>query len=265
MPSSQPLLCLNPVVNTRETEVLVLQPDEDPTLTIAENILPPSITPVAKEDNPTPVANAANAETSLPRNIAPVHLAKANEAANQVTLESQNNPQIPGIMPANEVDNYDANCSICRMDVDTDDKGVLCEMCKVWIHKDCLHLSEEQYLVLCNTKDPWFCSRCTLIKSNKVKWGKLEGEEAVKDLATSIYTMMLDWNKNIFFLPRGRAGSEFIRILTELLNHFNNKTRWERLALPLVHVFVPLMLQRPSANSKPKENSKYLLSRIERW
>ena len=46
---------------------------------------------------------------------------------------------------------------------------------------------------------------------------------------------------------------------------FVNKTKWERLALPLVHIFIPIMLQLPSPKSKPRENAKYLTSRLERW
>ena len=58
------------------------------------------------------------------------------------------------------------------------------------------------------------------------------------------------WSKKIFI----------IKELSHLIKCFVDKTKWERLALPLVHIFVPMMLQRPSANSKPRDNVKYLLS-----
>ena len=50
-----------------------------------------------------------------------------------------------------------------------------------------------------------------------------------------------------------------------LINHFANKTPWQRLAVLLVHVFIPLMLQKPSSKSKPRDHTKYLKSRLERW
>ena len=44
-----------------------------------------------------------------------------------------------------------------------------------------------------------------------------------------------------------------------------NKTAWESLSLQLVHVFIPIMLQKPSSKSKARDNAKYLLDRLEKW
>ena len=49
------------------------------------------------------------------------------------------------------------------------------------------------------------------------------------------------------------------------MNLFVNKTKWGRLALPLVHNFIPIMLQLPSPESKPREHAKYLVFRLLRW
>ena len=81
----------------------------------------------------------------------------------------------------------------------------------------------------------------------------------------SAYETIIGWKKNTFNLPRGKCGTDFVKELTRLINLFVDKTKWERLALPLVHVFVPLMLQKPSQKSKPREHSKYLTSRLQRW
>ena len=88
---------------------------------------------------------------------------------------------------------------------------------------------------------------------------------AIRDLIQSAYAEILGWKKNIFQLPRGKCGSEFIKELTNLLNHFGNKTPWQRLSLTLVHAFIPLMLQKPSSKSKSHKHTKYLTSRLERW
>ena len=71
--------------------------------------------------------------------------------------------------------------------------------------------------------------------------------------------------KNIFRPPRGKSGTEFIKELTPLLNLFVDKTKWERLALPLVHIFIPLMLQNARQKSKPGVHSKDLTSRLTKW
>eukprot|EP00794_Sanderia_malayensis_P021052 gene21052-23107_t len=66
-------------------------------------------------------------------------------------------------------------------------------------------------------------------------------------------------------LPRGKVGKNFLNELCRLITLFTEKTIWEPLAFSLVHIFVPLMLQKPSARSKPKENCKYIQSRLEKW
>ena len=53
--------------------------------------------------------------------------------------------------------------------------------------------------------------------------------------------------------------------LTHLIYLFVDKTKWERLALSLVHVFVPLMLQKPCQKSKARDHVKYLASRLDMW
>ena len=75
----------------------------------------------------------------------------------------------------------------------------------------------------------------------------------------------MGWKKNIFLLPRGRVGREFLTELTRLINLFNYKTKWKDVAISLVHVFIPLMLQKPSAKSKARENAKFLDKRLVLW
>ena len=36
-------------------------------------------------------------------------------------------------------------------------------------------------------------------------------------------------------------------------------------SFPLLHIFIPIMLQNPNPKSKPRVHSKYLTSRLERW
>ena len=79
------------------------------------------------------------------------------------------------------------------------------------------------------------------------------------------YKVITSWRKNIFLPPRGNAGTDFIKELTRLIDLFVNKTRWERLAIPLVHIFMPLMLQKPSKTSKARDHAKYLQTRLEKW
>ena len=111
----------------------------------------------------------------------------------------------------------------------------------------------------------WFCSRCRLIKSNKITWGEHVGEENIRTLIQSSYDQIIGWKKKIFTLPRGKCGTDFIKELARLINLFVNKTKWQRVALSLVHIFIPIMLQKPSKKTKPRDHSKYLKLRLEKW
>ena len=138
----------------------------------------------------------------------------------------------------------DVDCAICKQDVTDEHDCVLCDRCKIWFHKDCLFLDQAQFILLVNSKDPWYCSRCLIIKANKIKWGEHEGEENLLGIINTIYNKILDWKKNIFFLPGGKSGTAFIKTMSHLIRCFVDKTKWVRLSLPLVHIFVPMMLQR---------------------
>ena len=42
-------------------------------------------------------------------------------------------------------------------------------------------------------------------------------------------------------------------------------TKWTRLAIARLHIFLPLMLQKPSSKSKARDPSKYLERRLKLW
>jgi len=113
--------------------------------------------------------------------------------------------------------------------------------------------------------DEWFCKCCLLNRANNVIWGSMFGEGCIGEELTKAYDKIVSWDRNLFMLPRGKSGEKFIKELISLIYKFVNKTAWEGLALQLVHVFIPLMLQKPSSNSTARNNAKYLLTRLEWW
>ena len=139
-------------------------------------------------------------------------------------------------------------CPICKIVVEDGVRSVNCNMCCAWVHQVCLHMEDDEYEILSNEDEgiEWFCARCRLIKANKIKWGEYTGEESIRKMITSSYETIIGWKKNIFRLPRGKCGEDFIKELTRLINLFVDKTPWHRVALPLIHIFVPIMLQLPS-------------------
>ena len=154
-------------------------------------------------------------------------------------------------------------CPLCAVEVD--DSGLCCDRCNTWFHTICVNITEDEYNNLSESSANWFCDYCKSISANRIRWGTMEGEENIQAEVSKAYKEVIGWKKNIFLPPRGKAGSDLIKELTRLINLFVHKTNWERLALPLVHVFLPLMLQKPSKTSKAKDHAKYLLSRLEKW
>ena len=74
--------------------------------------------------------------------------------------------------------------------------------------------------------------------------------------------MDIEPSEEMVLAPRGNAGREFISEMTRLINLFVRKTIWSDIALRLVLIFTPLMLQTPSRNSRAKDNKKYLEKRL---
>ena len=175
---------------------------------------------------------------------------------------TQPTPPFPIIdMAENEI----LACPICTVNVGDNAQGLCCEQCFTWFHAQCLYMSDTEYEDMAQSAEKWFCDHCSSVRANKLKWGTLEGEHNISDAVKSAYNKIITWKKNLFSLPRGKCGSDFIRELTRLLCLFSDKTRWERLSLPLAHIFIPLMLQKPSQKSKAKDHVKYLTSRLEKW
>ena len=102
------------------------------------------------------------------------------------------------------------------------------------------------------SSDPTPASR----DSPQLKWGRLSGLSAIKSVIASAYSAVIKWYSNFFVLPRGNVSKAFITELTRLLQLFTTDSLWKPLALQLVQVFVPIMLQKPSANSKTRDHRR---------
>ena len=165
----------------------------------------------------------------------------------------------------NERSDINQICALCKSMVGEQDNGLECKQCHTWFHQKCLYMTDEEFLNQKNSIDKWLCSRCCMIKSNKIKWGDIVGEENIRAKINHVYSSIIGWRKNAFQIPRGQCATDFIKELTRLINLFNTKSKWERIALPLLHIFVPIMLQKPSKKSKPRDHVKYLKSRLTKW
>ena len=160
-------------------------------------------------------------------------------------------------------------CPMCKEIVEEDQDGLFCDgPCATWFHRKCVNMTPKNYRLLGLTRKKWFCSSCPADQvddSPTLKWGDYEGTDSIRGKVGSVFKEIVTWRKNLFLVPLGKAGKDFIRELARLLELFTNKTKWEPLALNFIHIFIPLMLQKPSVKSRAKENSQYLAKRLNLW
>ena len=72
--------------------------------------------------------------------------------------------------------------------------------------------------------------------------------------------------RNIFKIPLGKAGKEYIKQLTFWLRQFNSpKSKLNSIALKAFMSLPTLLLQKPSPKSKAKEHSECTSCRILLW
>ena len=100
---------------------------------------------------------------------------------------------------------------------------------------------------------------------DRAQWGNMTGWDEISQKLDSMYQEIVCWKLNLFEVPKGKAGKDFLIELDRLLGELTYKTNWKSLSLKLIHVFMPTMLQRPTPKSKPRQNSKFLKERLIWW
>ena len=216
------------------------------------------------------VSAYGNASQPIPITVQPspkpVHRTQSRISTHKPSTSATHSPsQIapPTAQPLPPSQQEQVFCPMCALDVN--DSGLICDRCSTWFHYRYLFITDKEFSTLSDSNDDWFCDYCKSILANRIRWGDLHGEEYIQTEINKVYKEIITWNKNIFMPPRGKAGTEFIKEITRLFSLFTNKTKWERLALPLIHIFLPLILQKPSKSSKARDHAKYLLARLDKW
>ena len=73
-----------------------------------------------------------------------------------------------------------------------------------------------------------------------------------------IYNIMVYWKKNVFMLPAGRAGKDYIDEITRLLNTWIQDSAIKHNTFKAIMVMSSSILKKPSRNSKAKDHSEAL-------
>jgi len=85
--------------------------------------------------------------------------------------------------------------------------------------------------------------------TEKFVWGEKKGSEFVKVL-DNIYERIVYWRKNLFLLPSGSSGKQFIRETTRLVNSWIDETPLKDFSFKAIMVMPALLLQKPLRTSK---------------
>ena len=95
-------------------------------------------------------------------------------------------------------------------------------------------------------------------------WGNLNGRTVSRHI-DEIYGETVHWRCNLFDVPRGRTGMQFVRGLACLLESYSLATALESVAMKAVMIMPALLLQSPHPKSKDKEHVARLDNRLTKW
>ena len=129
--------------------------------------------------------------------------------------------------------------------------------CTNWYHYICVGMSSEQYEIFCDDYDrhnmlQWLCDSCkeqnkeTTQSEMLITWGKMKDLKQIRKSLDLAYQKIVKWKKKYMQIPRGKAGKTLIAEVTRPIRLFNTSKRWESVAIHMLQVFLPLILQKPS-------------------
>ena len=101
---------------------------------------------------------------------------------------------------------------------------------------------------------------CEGLQTIPVPSGKIAAKELEK-----AYGVIRIMSHTLFILPTGRAGNRFLDGMTRILNIYIDGTHGSENALYAFFILPALMLQKPSKNSKTKDNVNALQRKFELW
>ena len=96
------------------------------------------------------------------------------------------------------------------------------------------------------------------------KWGDIDGTTFIERLEL-MYEKVVYWKKNLFLLATGKSGKLYIDESVKLLNSWVEGKAPHNIAFKAIMIMPNLLLQKPSKNSKAKDNLTTLERRMQSW
>ena len=95
-------------------------------------------------------------------------------------------------------------------------------------------------------------------------WGTHSAADFTHSLEAT-YSEVVHWRRNCFTVPLGKAGKEFVGVLSSLFQAFASASTLESVALKAATVLPILLLQKPHRASKTKEHITCIERRMKKW
>ena len=101
-----------------------------------------------------------------------------------------------------------------------------------------------------------------------INWGKQNDGSTIilsSSTITNAYNEILRWKRNVFLVPYGKIGREFIDQVTSHINDWNNSSNNCHVSLKAALVLLGVGLQKPGPKSKAKDHQDALAKRLILW
>ena len=113
-------------------------------------------------------------------------------------------------------------------------------------------------------KTDWNLPEPTPVSSPSFSWGLLDAESFINTISQA-YDEVVRWRKNLFLVPFGKAGNQFVTELARLFRAVADGSSLECIALKASTVLTILALQKPYRKSKAKLHAVCLERRLNDW
>ena len=97
-----------------------------------------------------------------------------------------------------------------------------------------------------------------------ITWGNRDSASFIVAVENA-YNQAVHWRRNLFKVPLGKAGKQFVKELARLFQAFSDQTPLERIALKAAMLMPMLLFQKPHTTSKAKEHLQCLDRRLTHW
>lgn len=86
------------------------------------------------------------------------------------------------------------------------------------------------------------------------RWGNVDGETITQRI-NEAYSEIVHWRHNLFKVPSGKAGTQFVEELARLLTTYADGTPLENIAMKAVMTMPALLLQKPHPKSRSTDHN----------